>query len=150
MVWQSGWKISQLVCIMGQLYEILKKRMESDEVWHVMQFSILIIVQIHYKVIITTIKYDRSGSEKEKSVRIRWNLSRHESHQIMFVIFQTIKLFNIRLWDTGQKNYFKRFCRNVTTDSEKNWSKATGPVFSKNLDSFFVVISCAKESQGLI
>ena len=52
----------------------------------------------------TKIICDQTDSKNEKSVGIRWNLSRHESHPITFVNSHTIQLFKIEQQDASLFN----------------------------------------------
>ena len=104
--WRIGWKIGQWECTIGRSHVILKNRMESVGVWHVKldrmnRMPFYISIEMHYGVNITNIVCDLSDSGTEKSVRIRWNRSTNESHQITFVYSHTIKLFKIGQWDTA-------------------------------------------------
>ena len=105
MIWRFGWKIEWKIgkCehTIGWSYAILKNLMESDGVWDVRLGQMDRIWLCIFFCARNTLqdKYNknsmRSVGQWQWERKSRWNLSKHESHQIMSVNSNAIKLFKI-------------------------------------------------------
>ena len=86
---------------------ILKKRMESEGLWHV-RLDQMDRIRLFISIIARNALWDKHNKNRIRSVgqwerKIGWDLSKHESHPITFVNTNAIKLFKIRQWDAGFK-----------------------------------------------
>ena len=101
MVWRIGWKIGQWEHTIGWSYVILKNRIGIRWSLTYVRLDLIDRIRLTISIVVQNALWVKKNKNHMRSVgqwerKIRWNLRKHESIQIMFVT-----LFIIGQWEAG-------------------------------------------------